>query len=180
MMAAFLNLQSMNLMVLGYHPSATIIAESSLAGYTFCAIAALSLLDRLPQAVESTSREHGLTDLPSTLRWLVSRQVAYDEHEEEDEVGEPIVKLAGVYKDEPLVPDLTFEDSGFVGLNGRCNKAADTCYTFWVSASLSVCCQPLDTRDVVDGLDDRCLVKTQTKFYTPKRYDGSCSRKPNI
>lgn len=34
--------------------------------------------------------------------------------------------------------DVSLEDSEFVGFNGRCNKPVDTCYAFWVSASLNV------------------------------------------
>ncbi len=115
------------------------------AGYTYCAIAALSFLNRLPksgsQAVQNDLRA-GLTNLPATIRWLVSRQLSYEEEEEEsddeDHAKQQIVKLAGVYE-EPLVPGLSIEDSQFVGFNGRCNKRADTCYAFWVTASLDVC-----------------------------------------
>ncbi|CAL3964288.1 hypothetical protein PZA11_001683 [Diplocarpon coronariae] len=114
------------------------------AGYTYCAIAALSFLDRLPdpslyafQPIGPTSSEPGLTDLPGTIRWLVSRQVGYTDEEDADiaEPDEPIIQLAGIYKDDPV----SFLDhKEVVGLNGRCNKAVDTCYSFWVSASLSL------------------------------------------
>lgn len=30
------------------------------------------------------------------------------------------------------------EELRWVGVNGRCNKVADTCYTFWVGGSLAV------------------------------------------
>lgn len=30
------------------------------------------------------------------------------------------------------------EDLQWVGVNGRCNKVADTCYSFWVGGSLGV------------------------------------------
>ncbi len=113
------------------------------AGYTYCAIAALSFLNRLPKtdsrAAQNASR-HGLTNLPATIRWLVSRQISYEEEEDsddEDRPKPPITKLAGG-DEEPLVPGLSLEDSQFVGFNGRCNKRADTCYVFWVTASLDV------------------------------------------
>jgi geranylgeranyl transferase type-1 subunit beta len=97
----------------------------------------------MPQTIDPTSRRSGLTDLSLTIRWLVSRQVGYEDEEDTDEVAEPIIELAGVYKEKTLVPGLTLEDTEFVGLNGRCNKAADTCYAFWVAASLSVRCVAL-------------------------------------
>ncbi len=118
--------------------------DNLLAGYTYCAIAALSLLGGLPKPSphqvphEAMSLRPGLTNIHATIRWLVSRQVEYVE-EEEDALEEPEVKLAGVYRDGPTVPGLSFEDSDFVGFNGRCNKSVDTCYAFWVNASLNVC-----------------------------------------
>ena len=114
----------------------------SLAGYTYCAIAALSLLGRLPDS--TTSRFYptsyasetiipGLTDLPATIHWLVSRQTQYtdgDQVDNEDvyEYNDPIL---GDYLTNPV-------DKNFVGFNGRCNKRVDTCYSFWVGASLNV------------------------------------------
>ncbi|PBP18517.1 prenyltransferase and squalene oxidase [Diplocarpon rosae] len=114
------------------------------AGYTYCAISALSFLGRLPepslhtlQTIRATSSEPGLTDLPGTIRWLVSRQVGYSDEDDADisEEDEPIIPPAGIYKDDPV---LLLEHNEIVGLNGRCNKAVDTCYAFWVSASLSL------------------------------------------
>ncbi len=78
--------------------------------------------------------------MASTIRWLVSRQQGY--REEDDEEASPTeekVKLAGVYEEEPLAPGLSTEEDHFVGFNGRCNKRVDTCYAFWVTASLDVC-----------------------------------------
>ncbi|KAK0119105.1 hypothetical protein ONS95_007969 [Cadophora gregata] len=120
------------------------------AGYTYCAIAALSLLNRLPSSsckYASTDTVSVLADHTATIGWLVSRQVGYldeeeDEDEDEEEEGDqeqarrPIVNLAGVYEDDPQAT--SFEQHEFVGLNGRCNKPVDTCYSFWVSASLSI------------------------------------------
>jgi geranylgeranyl transferase type-1 subunit beta len=133
------------------------------AGYTYCAIAALSFVNRLPDSVpsevvnESTSSPLGLTNIPATIRWLVSRQVRYPENEDEVEVEidhKPSqVKLAGVYEDKPLVPDLSLEEAQFVGFNGRCNKRVDTCYAFWVTASLEVSLPSLTTKRLItEGL----------------------------
>jgi geranylgeranyl transferase type-1 subunit beta len=38
------------------------------------------------------------------------------------------------------VPGLSLQDVDFVGFNGRCNKSVDTCYAYWVTASLDVSC----------------------------------------
>ena len=84
----------------------------------------------------------GLTNIPATIRWLVSRQVGYRDDEEEDEDEDPTKAqreaMAGIYNDKPSVPGLSLEDEEFVGFNGRCNKSVDTCYAFWVTASLDV------------------------------------------
>ncbi len=55
-----------------------------------------------------------------------------EEDSEEEEPPPHPIKLAGVYNEEPS------EAEHFVGFNGRCNKKADTCYAFWVTASLDV------------------------------------------
>ncbi|CZS94562.1 related to geranylgeranyltransferase beta subunit [Rhynchosporium agropyri] len=118
------------------------------AGYTYCAIAALSFIDRLPITSSQSSSnwgqdsEPGLTNRSATIGWLVSRQVEYTDDDEEDDEDEDkeaqksTIKLAGVYKDDP--PVMTPDDGEFIGLNGRCNKPVDTCYSFWVAASLSL------------------------------------------
>lgn len=38
--------------------------------------------------------------------------------------------------------EVSSEDMQWVGVNGRCNKVADTCYTFWVGGTLGVCYCP--------------------------------------
>ncbi|KAH8814341.1 terpenoid cyclases/protein prenyltransferase alpha-alpha toroid [Hyaloscypha sp. PMI_1271] len=112
------------------------------AGYTCCAISTLSIIHRLPISSSSSGAEApGLTNIPETIRWLVSRQVGYTEEGEDDEPetktpARPV--LQGVYENEPLVPGLSLQDVDFVGFNGRCNKSVDTCYAYWVTASLDV------------------------------------------
>ncbi|RAL62425.1 hypothetical protein DID88_004991 [Monilinia fructigena] len=108
------------------------------AGYTYCAIASLSLLDRLPKRPSSQPTESpssnpslaGLTNLPETIRWLALRQTSYQEEAEENENDQ---EEAG--SDHHFVRNV---DSTFVGFNGRCNKRVDTCYCFWVGASLNM------------------------------------------
>ncbi|KUJ22387.1 terpenoid cyclases/Protein prenyltransferase [Mollisia scopiformis] len=109
------------------------------AGYTYCAIASLKLANRLSKSKDSEPIS-GLTNVDSTIRWLVSRQTGYttesDEEEEGDAEHAPAVKLQGIYTEEPA-----HEDEEFVGFNGRCNKRADTCYAFWVGAAINMLCQ---------------------------------------
>ena len=43
----------------------------------------------------------------------------------------------------PQVPEsssieVSPEEMLYIGVNGRCNKVSDTCYTFWVGGSLGV------------------------------------------
>lgn len=72
-----------------------------------------------------------------TIRWLLLRENAYTEETEEDsQTDQPEVEDV---QEEFFVPGLTTELADFVGFNGRCNKRVDTCYAFWVGASLDVC-----------------------------------------
>lgn len=118
------------------------------AGHVYCAIAALCLLDRplegepVPHASERLRQ--GIRDVPGLVRFLVSRQFAYLERQPED-----ILNDANFYDDQTTV-DSELESENFrlpdlsskapvrhVGFNGRCNKIADTCYCWWVAASLA-------------------------------------------
>ena len=99
------------------------------AGYAYCAIAALSLLQR-PLAESSTTppavMEKGIPSVPALLKFLVGRQLAYTDPEESDED-----------EDEPAGEELGAECE-HVGFNGRWNKRADTCYCWWAGATLKV------------------------------------------
>ncbi|KAL3417867.1 prenyltransferase and squalene oxidase [Phlyctema vagabunda] len=145
------------------------------AGYTYCATAALSMLDRLPDLSTATSSKPqksdeplpGLTDLPNTIRWLVSRQLESEEEEEsDDEVEDSELRkqreaLVGIHKDEepPSLADITLDETQIVGFNGRCNKLADTCYSFWVTASLDI----LGQGQLVDSGSSRRFLLEQTQ-----------------
>ncbi|KAL2692507.1 hypothetical protein Neosp_002917 [[Neocosmospora] mangrovei] len=111
------------------------VAESSQheshAGYAYCAIGALSLLDR---PLDSTSAhppesalKQGIPNREGLLQFLASRQFAYlAKEEEEDEVEENF-----------LESKLGETNYGHVGFNGRWNKKADTCYCWWVGGTLA-------------------------------------------
>ncbi|KAK5139093.1 hypothetical protein LTR04_003892, partial [Oleoguttula sp. CCFEE 6159] len=129
------------------------------AGFTYCAISALSFVDRLPHGAKTRDDDDGplagLSDLHATIRWLASRQTATLDDDDEvdtngDETDTPstchdahtFVRLRGFpseqgeqsYKERPT----SHLDLQWAGFNGRCNKLADTCYAFWVGASLDV------------------------------------------
>lgn len=123
------------------------LGHESHAGYAYCAVAALALLDRPVEGGQEASSTHytqrnllqkGIGDIPGFISFLVSRQFAYLEAqekkaEEDDEDPETAnFQMAGLSLSEPN------EDCKHVGYNGRCNKVADTCYTWWVLGSLSI------------------------------------------
>jgi geranylgeranyl transferase type-1 subunit beta len=127
------------------------------AGFTSCAINALYFVDRLPlkpsQAPDNCLR--GVTNLPSTLRWLAARQTltleaddsvdtfadetdtsntCHDAHSFVKVGSFPTVSMKTTVESQPKAH---FE-LNCVGMNGRCNKIADTCYAYWVTAPLQI------------------------------------------
>ncbi|KAK7747700.1 geranylgeranyl transferase type-1 subunit beta [Diatrype stigma] len=122
------------------------IAESSMheshAGYAYCAVAALSLLDQAnpdPSASPTHYLEAGIPSIPALIHFLVSRQFAYqDTSSSGSSTPDPDAASSG--GDGP--PDLSSlsisppNGDGITGFNGRLNKAADTCYVWWVGGTL--------------------------------------------
>jgi hypothetical protein len=118
---------------------------------TYCGIGALSFLNRLPDSLwdaapkaqeanegDNSSVLTGLLSLEGTIRWLAERQVGYfphedDESEEDDEGPQQHEKKAA-----EAVNEHWPHETPFAGFSGRRNKVADTCYSFWVGASLAV------------------------------------------
>lgn len=149
------------------------------AGFTCCAINALKLVNRLPIHARSADAEpdtiRGISNLPLTLHWLTARQtLTIKEEDVVDTYGcetdstatchdaHSFIKLksystagAQSYAERPVV-DFNLH---WVGLNGRCNKIADTCYAYWVCGPLKI----LDHLDLVDPSPIRhwLLDKTQ-------------------
>jgi geranylgeranyl transferase type-1 subunit beta len=122
-----------------------LISHITVAGYTYCAIASLHFLDRLPVAPKISYAEPNpspnVLNIPDMIHWLVSRQVGYnDEDQEGDESTDKRQPDSQTPSADPLsLETLLLQDSECVGFNGRCNKPVDTCYAFWVGASLTVC-----------------------------------------
>jgi geranylgeranyl transferase type-1 subunit beta len=151
------------------------LGHESHAGYAYCAVAALALLDR-PVSVnndtDASSRsearqqqqetqsapattthyargkilQEGIGDMPRFISFLVSRQFAYLEAKEEkkeqaddkDDDDEEDPESANFHMASLSLSEPHEEDTKHVGFNGRCNKLADTCYTWWVLGSLSI------------------------------------------
>lgn len=133
------------------------LAHCTAAGYTYCAISALFFLDRLPPA--KSHADYLLADsdlhLEDTVRWLVYRQTLVIQDDEEYSVSgrdSPTdVRLpellrahdaadvpTAVVHAPPVVLHFSDEELQWAGLNGRCNKPADTCYSFWAGGALAV------------------------------------------
>lgn len=141
-------------------------AHESHAGYGYCAVAALALLDRpLEGGGEATASkvvEDGIADRKGFVAWLASRQFAYlasengdDEEDEDDDPATANFRLAELSLSESTtMPQL-------IGFNGRCNKVADTCYTWWTLGSLAVLGLP-------DSPDDPAAVQAQRRFLLDK------------
>ena len=114
---------------------------SCVAGWTYCAVACLELLGRLPSQGKHTDCGFSLDRL---LHWLAARQISCpEEPDSEDEAAESKYAAAtecalqdGETGAFPL--RINPQDLYCAGLNGRCNKPADTCYSFWVVGALQV------------------------------------------
>ncbi|KAK7425751.1 geranylgeranyl transferase type-1 subunit beta [Neonectria magnoliae] len=111
------------------------VAESSQheshAGYAYCAIGALSLLDRPLHSTASPETQNalkeGIPNREGLLQFLASRQFRYlAEAEEEDDVEQNFIEAK-----------IGEGELGHVGFNGRWNKKADTCYCWWVGGTLA-------------------------------------------
>ncbi|KAG6019835.1 hypothetical protein E4U41_003068 [Claviceps citrina] len=123
--------------------------HESHAGYAYCAVGALYMLDRPPSQSPSSQSspssphinrygaiEKGVPDRAALVRFLVHRQFNYLAKEEQDaDSDEDSQNFV-----ETKLGDLCLEGSScaHVGWNGRWNKKADTCYCWWVAGTLSM------------------------------------------
>ncbi|KAE8163175.1 serine/threonine protein kinase [Aspergillus tamarii] len=145
------------------------------SGHTYCAIGALTFLDRLSKSHKPIALlSPKAVPFDSLVRWLVARQTSElgdDEEESDDEDGHSVggVRSLSATVEEPsidtkvdqlpVVPPETEGSLRWAGFNGRCNKYADTCYSFWNTASLNM----MDRLALVDATRNRryLLEKTQ-------------------
>lgn len=153
------------------HMSPALLAECEnscsppgVAGLTYAGVSALSLLGRLPRkAIPSTAgRTISAELIDDLIRWLISRQTLMLQEDEDFNLADedcsdptpqkvpPKFHVASAHPagaetvspSEPSSIEISKEEMRWVGINGRCNKVADTCYTFWVGGSLAVCLNP--------------------------------------
>ena len=140
----------------------------SAAGWTYCGVGALSLLNRLPSIhrLEATPEAVDPSFVEDILHWLVMRQTsmlsedddANDDGNGDEEAGtseghaqeheglaarhSSLLAAHTEHKSSHSMGSTTneanIEDLHWAGFNGRCNKVADTCYSFWVGGSLGV------------------------------------------
>ncbi|KAI9766543.1 MAG: hypothetical protein M1840_006501 [Geoglossum simile] len=139
---------------------------------TYCGIGALSFLNRLPDSLgdvafkvqeltkgDDISVLTGLPSLEETIRWLAERQVGYFPHEEdeseEDDEGKGAEKVVPNPQRREGIAETVNEHlpygTHYAGFSGRRNKKADTCYSFWVGASLAI----LKKNDLIDACANR-------------------------
>ncbi|KAK8055758.1 prenyltransferase and squalene oxidase [Apiospora rasikravindrae] len=139
----------------------------SQAGYAYCAVAALSMLDLTAAGADKPNHylKAGIPNIAAMVRWLVSRQIVFtdsdeSESEEEEEEGN-IIEV-------PLSEMASLNVTGKVlgGFNGRPNKVADTCYAWWVAGALHVLNDALPEAASLDGASGRefLLQKTQNAY----------------
>ncbi|KAK0610994.1 terpenoid cyclases/protein prenyltransferase alpha-alpha toroid [Immersiella caudata] len=124
-------------------------SEEPHAGYAYCAVGALYLLDR---PLEGSGAFHGsqilssgIRDMPGLIHWLSSRQFIYIEPSRTDDRDSDEEDAVNFTLPASLSSLTLAENQCLVGVNGRCNKAADTCYSWWVGASLVT----LDNEDLI-------------------------------
>lgn len=135
----------------------------SSAGWTYCALGALSLLGRLPYIRKAGNgqgyekNDDNSSTIQSLLHWLTSRQtslmqgdgeykVADGEHIEYTKTDKPdlghVQRTMFPRSEDPWSTNPNLEvmpdDLLWAGFNGRCNKIADTCYSFWAGGTLAV------------------------------------------
>lgn len=85
----------------------------------------------------------GSNQFEALVTWLASRQTAQLEEPDEDEDYEQLeMTETGSIDDRvrrlPNIEPLGADTIPCAGFNGRCNKYADTCYSFWNGATLMV------------------------------------------
>ncbi|OJD13721.1 hypothetical protein AJ78_05853 [Emergomyces pasteurianus Ep9510] len=147
------------------------------AGLTYCALASFSFLGCIvPSGVHDVSvSSRATTKFEDLIRWLTWRQTIQLEETEECEsdtdkqsnIGEVNMEKTDVSLDENIaaLPDIpspslqSCEGLHWAGFNGRLNKIADTCYSFWVTGTLGI----LDSLNVINAEANRryLLEKTQ-------------------
>lgn len=133
------------------------------------------MLDRASSSATASAIESGIPDRRKLIEFLVSRQFAFitkdkeDEDEDSDDDEDGNESFAAT-----KLGQLSLEDECLhVGFNGRLNKTADSCYTWWVSGTLEVL--HLSSRKYRYGVDHiSCLISPT--WWSSRPRAGSSSR----
>ncbi len=143
----------------------------NIAGYAYCAVAALSLLDQAnPDQSASPTHyvEAGIPSIPSLIHFLVSRQFTYldsSSGSSSSRPASPEPDPSELSISSPPVDGIrtstssSLSSSSMTGFNGRLNKAADTCYAWWVSGALAL----LGQDSLIDRAPARRFLVTRTQ-----------------
>ncbi|KAG2419898.1 hypothetical protein HFD88_004695 [Aspergillus terreus] len=120
------------------------------SGHTYCGIGALTFLGRLESDRRSVPLlTPGTEGFESLVRWLVARQTTELGDDDDDESGSEVeetqdlsdrveqLSLENIHR-LPNCPVPTADSLRWAGFNGRSNKYADTCYSFWNTATLAM------------------------------------------
>ncbi|KAJ5611564.1 Terpenoid cyclases/protein prenyltransferase alpha-alpha toroid [Penicillium herquei] len=140
------------------------------SGHTYCAVGSLEFLRRGGAGIHSVQMlTPGSRKFETLVAWLASRQTGElgeeeeeeDDEDEADEEGQVDTELTSDNATNSLeerivaLPALTAlagdESIPCAGFNGRYNKFADTCYSFWNGATLLM----LDRYSVIDDVRNR-------------------------
>ncbi|OAQ57769.1 geranylgeranyl transferase type I beta subunit [Purpureocillium lilacinum] len=128
--------------------------HESHAGYAYCGIAALYMLDRrgpFSSASREAAMEAGIGCRDRLVRFFAHRQFEYLAKQEEDDDASDDENFV-----ESKLGDMDLDDGcACVGFNGRWNKKADTCYTWWILDSLEVVNAAPSRRYLVDVTQHR-------------------------
>ncbi|KAL4975751.1 terpenoid cyclases/protein prenyltransferase alpha-alpha toroid [Aspergillus desertorum] len=147
------------------------------SGHTYCAVNTLTFLNRLSDDSKRVSLvSPGSHQFESLVRWLALRQTNElgdeDENDDDDDntngqaddiqgLSKAVDEL-DLHRSIDALPNILppgEESLQYAGFNGRCNKYADTCYSFWNTATLNM----LGRLSMVDAERNRryLLQKTQ-------------------
>lgn len=122
----------------------------------------------------------GSEQFEALVTWLASRQTTQLEEPDEDSPDEQPEDLENSSVDEacglPNIAPLDADTITCAGFNGRCNKYADTCYSFWNGATLKVrgssgllvstnTVQMLDQYGVIDEVRNRQYLLEKTQHF---------------
>ena len=103
----------------------------------------MELLDRPAEGgpARSAVLARGIADLPGLMRWFASRSFVHQAGSDED-TGTDGSDSDSDEQHESVMIEVTTADSltpaCVVGFNGRCNKHADSCYTWWTLGSVAI------------------------------------------